>query len=120
MSQIEQLPPMMGNRNLLVPSYDRKPFDPGSGEWQGVVMVEKDRRFHEDKTVRVRSCRRIDLNGMRFIVCRIAWSAVSRYFTSDVKQNFVYVHAEAKHGHIELYGKASQKEFFTLHQIRTT
>jgi hypothetical protein len=104
----------------LAPSYDRAPFDPGTGEWQGVVMVEKDRRFFGDQTCRVRSARRIELSGMRMIVTRIKYSAVSRYFTSEVTKNYVYVHAEAKHGHIELYGKASMKEFFTLHQLRLT
>lgn len=90
------------------PNYDRAPFERGSGQWAGVVMIE---RPNERGMCRVISARTTDYNGLRAICTETPWALAKQFFALE-DEGETYRYAEFKDGHLEYYERASQIEFF--------
>ena len=92
-------------------------FARGTGDWTGVVMIERPKRATPDSLCWVRSARTMALDGKRAIVCQLPYKMFAHYFTS-LDGGDVCVYAEFKDtggpdgGHLEFYERASKKEFF--------
>lgn len=93
------------------------PFQPGSGLWEGVVIVVRPPNADDRSLCRVASARTTELNGKRAIApFDVPYSMVKKYYTvEDGAEAYVYGEFFARpnaDGHFEFYEKASQKEFF--------
>lgn len=72
--------------------------------WGGVVMIE--RTPDKKQNVRVMSARRVELNGLRAIDCRLPYAMVAHYFDST-DGDHVFVEAEYfSNEYLQLYGRA--------------
>lgn len=91
-------------------NYETEPFIRGSGDWQGVVMIERTEFMSDNEKCRVTSGRRLDLGGMRAIVSHLPYGMLKHYFNVEDGDN-VCVYAELKNGHLEFYERASLREF---------
>ena len=87
------------------------PFVRGSGQWQGVVMIERPKNPDSDTLCEVSSARSIYYNGLRAIYCKLPYGALKHYFTPE-DGSHCYVYAEHKDGLTEFYERASKREYF--------
>ena len=90
-------------------------FARGTGSWKGVVMIERPRNANNDSQCVVTSARTLALDGKRAIKCQLPYSMLRQYFTTFDGLD-VCVYAEFKDEHLELYERASKKEYF-LHAV---
>ena len=89
---------------------DVQTFEKGTGQWEGVVMIERpdmqSMAFGEDPQCRVMSARTIQLNGQRAIYCELPYSMLKHFFSSG-DGDHCFVEAEFKDGHLEMYKKSN-------------
>src|SRR4051812_11018083 len=98
------------------PEYDRAPFQRGTGEWQGIVMIIRPDpskvMVTDDTQCKVVSPRRLQYNGLRAIATHLPYGLFRQtYFSTDDGDN-VCVYAELKGEHLEFFEKANVTEFF--------
>lgn len=84
-------------------------FDRGTGDWEGVVMVERPdtskMSYGVEPVCRVMSARTIQLNGRRAIYELLSYKHFKDYFYAD-DGDHIFCEAEFKDGHLEVYGRA--------------
>lgn len=87
----------------------KAPFVRGTGQWEGVVMVERPDMtklpYGAEPMCRVISARTVQLNGQRAISAAFPYSMFKHYFSSD-DGDHIFCEAEFKDGHLEVYGRA--------------
>jgi hypothetical protein len=76
--------------------------------WKGVVAIE---RVNGSPYCKVFSARTPDTGLIPAISCEVAYEAVKKYF-GDWDRDSAYAYAELVGEHLQLYERASQKEFF--------
>ena len=85
------------------------PFVKGTGQWAGVVMIERPDisklSYGVEPMCRVMSARTLQLNGKRAIYEVMPYNLFSGYFSSD-DGDHIFCEAEFKDGHLEVYGRA--------------
>jgi len=85
------------------------PFTRGSGQWEGVVMIERPDVSRmsggAQPMCRVMSARTVQLNGKRAIYCELPYEMFAAFFRSD-DGDHIFCEAEFKDGHLEVYGRA--------------
>jgi hypothetical protein len=91
-------------------------FERGTGDWEGVVMVERPDVFKLPQHIgpmsaytapmcKVMSARTVQLNGKRAICAYLPYALFKDYFQSE-DGDHIFCEAELKDGHLEVYGKA--------------
>ena len=88
-------------------------FQRDNGQWSGVVMIERPQNVSRETLCKVRSARTIALAGRRAMVCRMPYARVSVYF-ADTDLDHVCVFAEYQDGHLQLFSRATKREFFNF------
>ena len=74
-------------------------------------MIERKNHLTRDTPCLVTSARTMALGGKRAIYCTLPYSMVVQYFNSaDCAE--VCAYAEFKEGHLEIYERASKREYF--------
>lgn len=85
------------------------PFVRGSGDWEGVVMIERPDEtklsYGAEPLCTVMSARTIQLNGKRAIYTKLPYGLFKHYFNSG-DGDHIFCEAEFKDGHLEVYGRA--------------
>ena len=85
------------------------PFQRGTGDWEGVVMVERPDvsklPYGEEPMCRVMSARTMQLNGKRAIFCVLPYSMFKSYFKAG-DGDHIFCESEFKDGLLEVYGRA--------------
>lgn len=87
------------------------------GEWEGVVRIERPAGtvLEPEAPCRVISARLAGLAGARAILVHLPWSFCRQWFQAGDLE-FVSVHAELRHGHLNLLKRADPKDYF-LHTL---
>jgi len=97
--------------NILEPIDNDGRFARGTGEWTGIVLIERPNQPHPESPCRVTSARTIALDGRRAIFCYLTYKTVEEYFS--IFDGFdTYRYAEFKEGHLEFYERAEQRDYF--------
>lgn len=94
-----------------------KAFERGTGQWQGVVCIDRKEFYGTKMLVNVYSAKTMTYGGRRAIKCQLPWSIVEKYFQAgDGPEAYTYAefkdNLDGQPGHLELYEKASHREFF--------
>ena len=96
-------------QDVIKATGDKAPFDRGTGDWEGVVMIERPDisklSYGQEPMCRVMSARTINLNGMRAIYEVLPYNVFAQFFQSTDGDN-IFCEAEFKDGHLEVYGRA--------------
>jgi len=99
------------NLDQKQPEQDQRVFAEGTGQWSGVVCIERPKNPDDGSVCVVSSARSIIYNGMRAIYCELPYGAVKQYFgAGDAAECYVY--AEHKDGLTQFYERASKREYF--------
>lgn len=89
----------------------------GKGVWKGVLCIERPKNATPNSMCNVMSARTVAFDGKRAIVHKMPYGQVRRYFSSsDGDTTYAYAELYADGGHLELYEKASMKDFFDTAQ----
>lgn len=88
---------------------ERALFTRGTGQWEGVVMVERPdlsrMPYGIEPDCRVMSARTVQMNGGRAIYCQLPYAMFREHFRAE-DGDHIFCEAEFKDGHLEVYGRA--------------
>lgn len=90
-----------------------KEFVPGTGNWQGVIVIERPRNPMDTSPCKVMSARSIVYDGRRMISQLLPYALVKQYFRLQDGDS-TYWHAELKAGALQLSERARKIDFFLL------
>jgi len=106
---------MIHTGDQLQKTTEPAPFVRGKGQWQGVVAIERASRMlilpSDHAQCNVYSARTLAFDGRRAIFIKLPYRMLKQHFYSD-DNLIVYHFAEFKDGHLEIYERASKREFF--------
>lgn len=99
------------NAPLNQATADATVFKRGTGQWSGVVMIERPRNASRETLCRVTSARTMAFDAKRAIGEMLPYSLFRHYFVG-VNSDHLCVYAEFNNGHLEFYERASKREYF--------